>query len=238
MMIDTNLIPHLRDLERRRGAGNFLTPAQAAEVKRVFGGRVALEGGFAQAERVIPIFDEHAAPEQYLAAVHLRFRAQDTLGHRDILGAVLGLGLERSVLGDICAGEGEAWLVCLARMADFIAENLAKAGKIGVRAERIPLNALPDVTTQLREQRGTVASLRLDAVLAEAFRCSRGTVEEWLAQGLVQLRHEECRDGAKQVREGDIISVRRKGRVQLLQAGETTRKGRIWVTIGHYSQST
>ena len=71
-------------------------------------------------------------------------------------------------------------------------------------------------------------------MLAEAFRCSRGTAEEYLRLGLVQLRHEECRSGDKQAREGDIISVRGKGRVKLLEAGGETRKGRIWITIGEY----
>ena len=50
----------------------------------------------------------------------------------------------------------------------------------------------------------------------------------------MQLRHEECRRGDAKVREGDIISVRGRGRVKLLQAGEASRKGRIWITIGHY----
>jgi RNA-binding protein YlmH len=225
---------NLHDLERRGGAGKFLTPAESAEALRIFGPRVALEGGFKDAERVIPIFAEDPAPEQYLAAIQLTFRPQDQLTHRDILGAVLGLGLERGVIGDIAVGEGAAWLVCLKHIADFIAENLGKAGKTGLRAEKIPLSALPEASKTLREQRGTVASLRLDAVLAEAFHCSRGVAEELLAQGLVRLRHEECRRGDAKVREGDVVSARGKGRVKLLRAGEISRKGRIWVTIGHY----
>jgi len=233
-MTDPNLLSHLRELERRQGAGKFLTPAESAEALRVFGPRITLEGGFKDAERCIPIFAENFDPEDYLAAIRLTFRPQDTLSHRDILGAALGLGLERGVLGDIVVGEGQAWLVCLAHISNFIVENLDKAGKAGLRAERIPLAALPEAAKALWEQRGTVASLRLDAVLAEAFHCSRGAAEELLAQGLVQLRHEETREGAVKVREGDILSVRGRGRIKLLRAGEISRKGRIWVTIGYY----
>ena len=233
-MENQTLLPHLRDLERRGAVGAFLTPAQAAEASRAFGSRVILDGGFAQAERVIPIFMRDYVREKYLAAIELRFRPQDQLSHRDILGAALGLGLERGVLGDIVVGEGEAFLVCLARIANFIIENLFQAGKVGLRAERIPLAALPETTKTLREQRGTVASLRLDNLLAEAFHCSRGVAEELLAQGLVRLRHEETREGAVKVRESDIISVRGKGRVKVLHVGEASRKGRLWITIGHY----
>ena len=225
---------NLHDLARRSGAGKFLTPAESAEALRVFGPLVALEGGFKDAERRIPIFAEDFDPEDYLAAIKLTFRPQDRLSHRDVLGAVLGLGLERSVLGDIVAGEGAAWLVCLKHIANFIVDNLEQAGKVGLWAEKIPLSALPEAAKALREQRGTVASLRLDAILAEAFHCSRGTAEEYLRQGLVQLCHEECRSGSRQVNEGDIISLRGKGRVKLLEVGGQARKGRLWVTIGFY----
>jgi len=225
---------NLHDLEKRNAAGKFLTPAETAETLRIFGPRVTLLGGFKDAERVIPVFEENFDPEKYLAAIRLSFRPQDTLTHRDVLGAVLGLGLERSVIGDIAVGEGTAHLVCLAHIAGFIAENLTQAGKVGLHAAKIPLAALPEAAKSLREQRGTVASLRLDAVLSEAFHCSRGVAEELLAQGLVQLRHEECRRGDAKVREGDIISVRGKGRVKLVQVGDASRKGRVWITLGHY----
>ena len=235
-MNNQDILPRLRDLERQRGAGTFLTPAQAAQARRAFGTRVTLDGGFAQAERVIPIFDKDTPREKHLAAIELRFRPQDTLTHRDILGAALALGLERHVLGDIVIAQeqGQAILICLPHVVDFIAENLIKAGRVGLQTKRIALEELPETHKTLREERGTVASLRLDALLAEAFRCSRGTAEEYLRQGLVQLCHEECRQGARPVKEGDIISLRGHGRVKLLEAGGETRKGRLWVTIGHY----
>jgi len=233
-MDSQTLIPHLRDLERRAASGTFLTPAQAAEARRVFGARVILDGGFEEAERVIPVFAQDYVREKYLAAVELRFRPQDQLSHRDILGAALALGLERSVFGDIAIEEGQAIVICLPRIADFIAENLVKAGKIGLRAVRIPLSSLPEPRKHIREQRGTVASLRLDALLAEAFRLSRGAAEEKIRAGLVQLNHELCDDGARRVKEGDIFSLRGKGRVKLLEAGGESRKGRLWVTVGHY----
>ena len=120
--MDNSILPPLRDLERRGGAGAFLTPAQAAEARRAFGERVRLEGGFEEAERVVPVFMKDYAVEEILSAIELRFRPQDRLSHRDILGAALGLGLERSVLGDIAVEPGRAFLVCLPRVRDFIIE--------------------------------------------------------------------------------------------------------------------
>jgi len=212
----------------------FLTPTQAMQAKRNFGDEITLDGGFAGAERVLPILAQEHMREKRLAAIKLSFRPQEQLGHRDILGAVLALGLERGVLGDIAIEQGQATLVCLPHAADFIVENLVKAGNVGLKAQRISLDDLPVLHKNLREERGTVASLRLDAVLAEAFDCSRTAAQEYLRQGLVQLRHEQCRKGTSLVEEGDVISLRGKGRVSLLEVGGETRKGRMWILLGYY----
>ena len=227
-------LSHLHDLSRRGGAGSFLTPAQAAQAQRVFGHALTLLGGFQTAERAIPVFGDTAHPERFLAAIRLRFRPQDTLSHRDILGAVLGLGLERSVLGDIFVREGEAYLVCLRRTADFICENLTMAGRVGLQVSAIPLEELPEPERNIEELRCTVASLRLDALLSQAFHISRGKAEELLRLGLVQLAGEECRSGAKQVRQGDIFSARGHGRAQLMEVSGKSKKDRLWVVIGIY----
>lgn len=208
---------------------NFLSPAQAAQQRNP---NLIFDGGFDGAERVVAYIG--GPREKYIVALKLTFRPQDELSHRDVLGAVLALGLERRVLGDILVQQGQAWLVCLPHVAGFIAENLTKAGRVGLQAEKIPLNELPALHKSLREQRGTVASLRLDGIIAEAFHCSRGAADELLRQGLVRLNHEECLKGTRLVQEGDLIAIRGKGRVKVLELGDETRKGRIWVLFGIY----
>jgi len=207
---------------------NFLTPAQAAQEHNP---NLIFDGGFIEAERVVAYAD--GPREKYIAALKLSFRPQDELSHRDILGAVLALGLDRRVLGDILVQQGMAWLVCLPHVVGFICENLTKAGRIGLRVEQILLDELPVLHKNIREQRGTVASLRLDGMIAEAFNCSRGAAEELLRQGLVRLNHEECLKGTRLVKEGDLIAIRGKGRVKILEVGGETRKGRTWIVFGH-----
>jgi len=208
---------------------NFLTPAQAAQERSP---NLIFDGGFAEAERVVAYTD--GPRERHLAAIKLSFRPQDELTHRDILGAVLALGLDRRVLGDILVQSGAAYLVCLPHVAGFICENLTKAGRVGLRAQQIPLDDLPALHKNLREQRGTVASMRLDGIIAEAYSCSRSTAEELLRQGLVRLNHEECLKGTRLVKVSDLIAIRGKGRVKVLEVGGETRKGRRWVVFGHY----
>ena len=208
---------------------NFLTPAQAAQERNP---NVIFDGGFAEAERVVAYTD--GPREKYLAAIKLSFRLQDELSHRDILGAVLALGLDRRVLGDIFVQPGAAYLVCLPHVVGFITENLIKAGRIGLRTEQISFDDLPALHKSLREQRGTVASMRLDGIIAEVYNCSRGIAGELLRQGLVRLNHEECTKGTRLVQEGDLIAIRGKGRVKILEVGGETRKGRRWVVFGRY----
>ncbi|MCL2194447.1 MAG: YlmH/Sll1252 family protein [Oscillospiraceae bacterium] len=121
---------------------HFLTPAQAAQERNP---NLIFDGGFAEAERVVAYTD--GPRERHMAALKLTFRLQDELSHRDILGAVLALGLDRRVLGDILVQQGAAYLVCLPHVAQFIAENLAKAGRVGLRAEQISLGELPALGT-------------------------------------------------------------------------------------------
>ncbi|MDR2524985.1 MAG: hypothetical protein LBC83_02145 [Oscillospiraceae bacterium] len=239
------LLPRLAELAQRAVqsdkpvVGSFLAPEEAAQADAVYKNRkdvrLLLDGGFVAPERAVPIFlppgAEYMDRAAVLAALVFRFRAQDAVGHRDLLGAALGLGLERAVLGDIRIADGQAILICLRRLAPFLLENLQAAGRVGLCGCEIPLDALPETQAVLRVVRGTVASLRVDALLAEAFHASRGAAEEWLRTGLVQLNHQECKSGAKQVKPGDLLAVRGKGRCRLAEIGGESKKGRLWVSF-------
>lgn len=244
MQIDDLLLPRMEDLARRAikdgcAVSRFLSPAEAARVSEAFSRRndveLCFDGGFAQAERQIaaltnPQWGQYMR-ENHIAAVQLTFRQQDSLSHRDILGAALALGLSRDVVGDIEAGN-PAYIVCAADMAGFIADNLEKAGRIGLAAKIVPLSSLPQRQRNVREKRDTVASLRLDAVVAAAWDLPRGDAAEYIRAGKVSLRHRECTAVAAEVSVGDIFSLRGMGRATLLEAGGLSRKGRLRVVIG------
>jgi RNA-binding protein YlmH len=227
----------------RKGAAHskFLTSAEGEEARQAFRNRrdviLTLDGGFAKAERAVAIFTNpdwgEYERENVLAALQITRRKQDSISHRDILGAALALGIERTLLGDIFIGE-TSYLVCLADIAGFIRENLTRAGSVGLCVKRVPLADLPEVKQTLEEHRDTVASLRLDAVTAAMFGLSRGTAAEYIEQGRVQLAHRTCEDTSKSVAAGEIISVRGLGRGKLLEIGGASTKGRIWVRFGIY----
>ena len=225
-----------------RAASKFLTPAEAAETARAYAARrdvrFLLDGGFSGAERQCAVFVQpdwgQYDREKTLAAVQLSHREQDAVRHQDVLGSVLGLGLSRDVMGDIALSEGRALFVCLAPLAEYITDRIQKLGRVGVTAARVPLAELPDLSTNLTEKQLTVASLRLDALVAGAFHLSRAEATRLIESGLVRLDHQECLSPSRAPAEGAVISLRGKGRVKLLSVLDETKKGRLRLIIGCY----
>ncbi len=187
-----------------------------------------LSGGYPSAERVVACF--HPAGEEPvfpILCLHITWDGRyHQAEHRALLGSVLGLGIDRSMVGDICLIEDGAYLMAVEEMAEFIAQNLAQAGRTPVQAkvlESIP----PIMPPEGKIFRDTVASLRLDAVLAAGLNLSRSGAAAHILSGQVQVNHKiEIRTDA-QLHERDLLSIRGFGRLCIKAVGAPTRKGRI-----------
>ena len=218
----------------------FLTPAEAYALERrgMRGMDCAflLHGGYPEAERRVGFFlpewmDAGSFdPGGYLCAIEARARFGSP-GHRDYLGAALGLGIERPWLGDILV-EGElAWLFCLPSVKQHLLLSLDKVGRWGVRTRELPLSEVPVLRREWKELSFSVKSLRLDAVCAGMFSLSRTAAAEAVAAGLVALNYAECLKADAPVGEGDVISLRGKGKGIVRSAGDrSSKKGRLFVT--------
>lgn len=243
--METELLRRAEDLLRRAERTGtlthtkFLSPAEvhALEQWAHSGAQLRFCGGYPGAERQIacflPDWMEPEAPDMadYLCAleIHARFGAP---GHRDVLGAVLGLGIEREWLGDILIDGERAWLFCLPSVKEHLLRSLVKVGRWGVRVRELPLSEVPVPERETTALRFTVSSPRLDAVCAGMFRVSRTAAAQAVAQGLVQLNYQECLKPDAPIRPGDILSLRGKGKGRVTALGDTqTRKGRLYVTV-------
>lgn len=225
-------------------ASKFLTPAEAESVAQRFSRRrdviLTFDGGFDGAERTRAIFTNpdwgKYERDEIFAALKISHRPQDTLSHRDILGALMALGIERETIGDIIIGEGFAAFLCLPEMREYIAENFNKAGRVGLKVEAITLGELPARAENLTIKTDTVASLRLDTVLGAAFGLSRTKAAELIAAGRVNLNHQICLRPDKVLGENAMLSVRGMGRAKLLEIGGTSKKSRTFIKIGIYGR--
>lgn len=192
-------------------------------------------GGYERAERkifgVFPQWTEADTSEFPISL--LRFDAPPfrSLTHRDYLGTLMSLGLDRSKTGDILTDEEGAYVFVMSDVAEYIARGVNKIANIGVKSKIVPelSQASLKVSTELEEC--VCASLRIDAVAAAAYNISRASAEKLIHAGHVKLNHREITDRSKQVSEGDLLSVRGFGRCILAGAGTQTRSGRLHITI-------
>ncbi|MDK2882880.1 MAG: hypothetical protein PWP58_1216 [Bacillota bacterium] len=225
----------------------FLDPAEIAHAtlylkRRAPDLRFALSGGYADAERrVLLLCPEYLDPEAELSAAPpfvallLTWPARFyTLRHRDLLGAILGLGIKREQVGDILVEEGRAQVLVLKEIAPYIAGNLKSAGRAPVNVAPLPLAQLTPPPRRVKEIRTTLASPRLDSIVAAAFGLSRTKAVPLINGERVEVNFELVTDPAAPVPPGAILSVRGLGRARLVELGGTTKKGRVVAILERY----
>lgn len=196
-------------------------------------------GGYDMSERQITAFIPDALSYEWeypICCLHIRpadIRFAEPLTHRDYLGALLNLGIDRSMLGDLLIDENSACLYCIDHMSQFIMQELTRVRHTTVTTV---LNDTlePAVTRNFRELRGTVASVRLDALIALAFQSSRSRMAPLIEGGKVFVNGKMITSNGCTLKEGDIISVRGYGKFRFLGVISETKKGRCLVSVSRY----
>jgi RNA-binding protein YlmH len=214
----------------------------AAASRNAAGVRCLMYGGYNEAERRmlvciptdIPMSDEEAQ-EGLLAVLRVTKPAiSRELSHRDYLGSVLGLGLDRSVTGDILVRPDGADIIIVPEIADFLLREFRQVGRTNIKAQLVAIEQLsiPEMRTQTI--RDTIPSARLDSVVSSAFKLSRSKAAEAIRGGIVSLDHAECLKPDAKVEEGQTLVLRGKGKAVIDEIGGESKKGRIWISIRRY----
>ena len=154
--------------------------------------------------------------------------------HRDYLGAVLGLGIERDRIGDLLVFDDTAYLFCLSPVVSVLLQELEKVGRVSVKSEQVALSDVPIPERKVKKITFTVKSLRLDAVTGDMFGVSRTLAAELIREGAVTLNYSICEKVDATVKEGDTLSVRGKGKGRISQIGGRSRKDRLFVEAELY----
>ncbi|MGN0435172.1 MAG: YlmH/Sll1252 family protein [Wujia sp.] len=160
----------------------------------------------------------------------------DELTHRDFLGAVMNLGIERNVLGDILVKNGKkAYIFCQDKISDFIVDNLTKIKHTNVKCRIISDDEdLKELKPTLVDVKLIVQNPRFDAIIAAAIKCSRSEALNYFKAGKVTLNGRMSERNSITLKEGDIFSVRGHGKYLYCGCGNETRKGRVYVNLKHY----
>ncbi len=195
-------------------------------------------GGFKEAERKILCFcgndmlseAEIDYPISCIKIVPSNHRFSDSLNHRDFLGAVLNLGLERSKIGDILITDNEGYLFAHSGISGFIAEQLYKIKHTVVKAQLIDRTEF-DYKPSFREITGTVSSVRLDSILSVAFNSSRSSLSGLIEGGKVYVGGKLILSNSHVLKENDVVSVRGMGKFIYTGTSYQTKKGRYSVKV-------
>lgn len=213
---------------------DFLSPPELADVQQMFSRLTEVEllawGGYPQAERqrvaIVRADLTVDASQVSIAALDIAGNFLfDPATHRDFLGAILGTGIVREKVGDILVlGERGAQAIVVPEMVEFLETNLTQVRSVPVKTRRIELSELKIREPKKKELTTVEASLRLDAVASAGFGMSRSKMADLITAGDVRVNWKEITQASYQVKSGDLVAIRGKGRLEIGEVAVTKKE--------------
>ncbi len=207
--------------------------------KDLFLARYETFGGYEMAERQMvaflpdALYYEYHYPMQVLKIRPSNPRFAEQLSHRDYLGSLMNLGVERGKMGDILIFEDRAEVFVCQNIAEYLCQELTRIRHTVVQTELSPLD---DVSYEPRFEaiKGTVSSIRLDSVLTLAYPLSRSKMTSYIERGRVFVNGKLITSNGYHLKEGDILSVRGLGRIRYEGMLSETKKKRCLISLRKY----
>ncbi len=192
-------------------------------------------GGYPDSERKILglFFDCVNLIDFPVSAIQFKFRPCDKLTHRDFLGAMMSLGVERDTIGDILVEDGRAVVFVKSELSDYFKTQLTKIGRVGVSVSDAILSDLPSGRGTQRSFY-TVSSLRLDNIVAAITGQSREKTKALILSGGVTHNFVTRQNISEPLSVSDTVTIKGKGKFVLDELCGNTKKGRIRISIIHY----
>ena len=209
----------------------FLRPL----VGNYFGIRFLESGGYPAAEyQRLAIYPDYLRPDDIefpIKLLEITLSDKDKhLSHRDYLGALLACGIKRNLVGDCITFDGGAQVFAGSEVSDLLL-NIDQVNRLKAAVVEIPPYLVKYSQEPVRSISTTVASVRLDAVLGAGLGTSRSKVAELIKSAKVKVNWRQISQPSFQLKAGDVVSVRGKGRVELVETGAETKKGRVRITV-------
>lgn len=201
-----------------------------------------LAGGFEEAERkILIIYPKKIANviynidlNEYINTIRISLpnELKGEYSHRNYLGGLMKLGIEREKLGDILVDEEGADILVIPEMLKFLINNIPSLTRFSkAKIEQINLKDIRKIEIKKQDIKITVASMRLDNIVSELAKCSRGKASEILETERVLVNYETISKPSKEIKENDIITIRGKGRFTIKKVAGNSKKGRIFVEV-------
>lgn len=208
---------------------------------------VTVFGGYKDAERKMACFlpdtryqevKEEDFPIGCIKITPVNKKFCDVLSHRDFLGTVMGIGIERNQIGDIIIKKEDSkkfytgYVFCCVDKVPLLSD-ITRVRQTSVTAESVDGTNL-SLTQEYKDIQGSVSSMRLDAITAVAVKMSRSRCLSLVKDGNVHINGRLCTENSKIVCDGDILSIRGYGKYKVKMQQSTTKKGRYHITVQQY----
>lgn len=222
---------------------SFLDERQCAEAElwcRANTGMLmhTLWGGYDDARRkmlaVYPDYFSDSIMELFpMKCLTFIYRKEDKLTHRDFLGSFMAQQIKREVIGDITAEDGIAQAFVTDVAAKLLTGSVTKIGRVGVKiSDDRPFEL--ENAQKFQDISGTVASMRLDCIVGLAAKVSREKAAGLIRSDKVDINHLPADSLSRELKEGDVLSIRGCGRFILSGINGETKKGRIHIILRKY----
>lgn len=239
--MDESLKAHLCDLEEKSKlwhkslASRFLNEEELAEVKKLFASScVRYDGGYENARKKKVIFlrdeeDDFSDIVCLKAKIDQRFRK---IGHRDILGALMNLQIDRGSFGDFWVEDDTIYLYTSIGMDTFLIDHLTRINQLSIQFEKSDIHPAQEFHYEVQEY--VLPSLRYDAIVAKLAHCSRQDAHDMISKGLVMIDHVLLEDNSDLCNNNVTISIRGIGRFFFDGIVRETRSGNV---VGRFLKS-
>ena len=216
---------------------NFFTPLEFKYVERILA-NIDLDFDIIFSDddyerKFLIFYRDNYSLSEYLET--LRFKDISGIEHRNILGSITHLGINREKVGEIIKVNDYWYVYCLKPIGTFLFSNGLRFAGQDLKLEILNENFIPSNFRKYEDERIIVSSLRLDCFVKELARTSREIAQKFIKSGNVNLNYDECKDFDKKINENDIISIRKEGKFKVDSLGGLTKKNKYVVNIKRYS---
>lgn len=218
-----------------------------SEFSKINEAKSILYGGYDGAERLVCVFvpyyfegelDDYFLEnpdENPLTVVRFTKDSFSSAGHRDYLGALMGLGIKREIIGDIIINEYGADIIMLKSMAPYILSELKSAGRATLKSREISFSEIMNSVSSAKEITVNVSSMRLDNIISACYKLSRSDSSEAILSGSVFVNSIQINKCDKKIAVGDKIVFRTKGKVVVNKIEGQSKKGRFFLKVDMFS---
>lgn len=190
-------------------------------------------GGYDGAKRLFLAVNAQGKHSVPFVCAEFTYKKEYSLTHRDFLGALMSLGIERSTIGDILVYEGRTLVFLKTEIFDYVVSEISKIGRVGVNV-RLCEDEDVDYKADVETMCFTVSSLRLDVFVSAVCRLSRDKSQNFIKSDLVTVNHNTVDNVSKLLKVGDVVTVRKYGKFEFTEDCGFSKKGKARISVNHF----